>query len=212
MLPYVNDIYFFSFWQGHEPAKAIRFCLDKDLFNLCENIFTLIKMCSVTIFFTCWGLFINWWKIKPLLFLFFTWFIFFCYQFPIVNLTGKKQKRGINTDVQLMRTYEKINIYLSFIKFVYVPCSENKRSIIFCDQFWGELIKWDNFPCSNFYHDLTERCVTQHRERRKYKLSVFKLKANKYFTFAVVHVMCQSRRRGRGLHVIKGKGMLVGKN
>ena len=35
------------------------------------------------------------------------------------------------------------------------------------------------------------------------------LLANKYFTFAVVHVMCQSRRRGRGLHVIKGKGMLV---
>ena len=42
--------------------------------------------------------------------------------------------------------------------------------------------------------------------------SIFKLRANKYFTLAVFHVMCQSREGGwEGKHVIKRKGILVGK-
>lgn len=203
---------FFRFGRVMSPQKRSDFASIKTCL-ICAKIFLLSSKCVLSQFFLLAEVYLlTDERLNRCYFYFLFDLFFFCYQFPIVNLTGKKQKRGINTDVQLMRTYEKINIYLSFIKFVYVPCSENKRSIIFCDQFWGELIKWDNFPCSNFYHDLTERCVTQHRERRKYKLSIFKLKANKYFTFAVVHVMCQSRGRGRGLHVIKGKGMLVAKN
>ena len=38
-------------------------------------------------------------------------------------------------------------------------------------------------------------------------MPIFVLRANKYFTLTVVHVMCKSRERGgEGRHVIKGKG------
>lgn len=36
---------------GREPEKATRFCPIKDLFNLCGNISTIIKMCFVTLFY-----------------------------------------------------------------------------------------------------------------------------------------------------------------
>ena len=50
MSNYVSDIFFVLFWLGLEPAKPIRLCPIKDLFNSCLICAKIIKMCPVTIF------------------------------------------------------------------------------------------------------------------------------------------------------------------
>lgn len=100
---------------------------------------------------------------------FFISFNFFCYQFAISKFNkGKNNHIELTQMCQLMRTYEEINIYLSLsslLKFHIPKISSVSYSAT--NQFWGELNNWDNFPCSNFYHDQTEGCVMQQRDRRR---------------------------------------------